>query len=73
MQPKAARDRMIRIAVGLAPGMPVARLIVRFIAGDSNGELSNPYCGVLLGSLLDAGLYLGQPGDLTASWPNPAI
>jgi hypothetical protein len=28
---------------------------------------------VPLGSLLDAGLYLGQPGDLTASRPNPAI
>lgn len=26
-----------------------------------------------LGSLLDAGLYLGQPGDLTASQPDPAI
>jgi hypothetical protein len=53
--------------------MPVARLIVRFIASDSSGKPSNPYCGVPLGSLLDAGLYLGQPGDLTASWPNPAI
>jgi hypothetical protein len=28
---------------------------------------------VPLGSLLDAGLYLGQPEDLTASRPNPAI
>ena len=43
------------------------------VASDSSGKPSNPYCGVLLGSLLDAGLYLGQPGDLTASWPNPAI
>jgi hypothetical protein len=33
----------------------------------------NPWCGVRLGSLIDAGLYLGQPEDLTASWPNPAI
>jgi hypothetical protein len=25
------------------------------------------------GQLVDAGLYVGQPGELTASWPNPAI
>jgi hypothetical protein len=37
-----------------------------------NGNRANPLCGVRLGSLIDAGLYLGQPGDLTASWPNPA-
>jgi hypothetical protein len=29
--------------------------------------------GRRLGSLIDAGLYEGQPEDLTASWPNPAI
>jgi hypothetical protein len=33
----------------------------------------NPYCGKPVKSLVDAGLYLGQPGELTASWPNPAI
>lgn len=26
-----------------------------------------------LGSLVDAGLYMAQPEDLTASWWNPAI
>jgi hypothetical protein len=31
-----------------------------------------PYCGGSLGRILDAGLYLGQPAELTASWPNPA-
>jgi hypothetical protein len=36
-------------------------------------ESSNPWCGVPLGSLIDAGLYLGQPESLTASWWNPAI
>jgi hypothetical protein len=34
---------------------------------------TNPWCDVPLGSLIDAGLYEGQPEDLTASWPNPAI
>ena len=32
-----------------------------------------PYCGGSMSRLLDAGLYLGQPAELTASWPNPAI
>jgi hypothetical protein len=34
---------------------------------------SNPYCGVPLRSIIDAGLYLGQPVDLTQSYWNPAI
>jgi len=33
----------------------------------------NPFCGVRLGSLIDAGLYPGQPGVLTATWPDPDI
>ena len=33
----------------------------------------NPWCGMTFGQLVDAGLYVGQPGELTASWPNPAI
>lgn len=33
----------------------------------------NPFCGMRLGSLIDAGLYLGQPGVLTATWPDPDI
>ena len=32
-----------------------------------------PWCGGTLSRILDAGLYLGQPAQLTASWPNPAI
>jgi hypothetical protein len=39
----------------------------------NNGTLTNPYCGIPLGELQDAGLYLGQPAQLTASYPNPAI
>jgi hypothetical protein len=35
--------------------------------------LVNLWCGVTLGQLVDAGLYLGQAADLTASQPNPAI
>jgi hypothetical protein len=37
------------------------------------GKPVNPDCGILLGTLTDAGLYLGQPAVLTESWPNPAI
>lgn len=36
-------------------------------------KATNLYCGVPLGSLIDAGLYIGQPETLTASWWNPAI
>lgn len=39
-------------------------------AGTWLGEY--PHCGGSLSDMLDAGLYLGQPADLTASWPNPA-
>jgi hypothetical protein len=38
-----------------------------------DGKLGNAYCGIPLGELLDAGLYLGQAAAMTASWPNPAI
>jgi hypothetical protein len=41
-----------------------------------NGQppaIVNPWCGQTLGQLVDAGLYLGQAADVTASWPNPAI
>jgi hypothetical protein len=31
------------------------------------------FCGQRVGSLIDAALYLGQPGEVTASLPNPAI
>lgn len=50
-----------------------AGLAVAVLRRARNGTQFNPYCGVPLGSLQDAGLYLGQPEDLTASCPNPAI
>ncbi len=34
---------------------------------------SSPHCGKPVRTLVDAGLYLGQPGELTASLPNPAV
>lgn len=39
----------------------------------SNGQVISQFCGTPLGKVVDAGLYLGQPADLTVSWPNPAI
>jgi hypothetical protein len=37
------------------------------------GLISNGQCGLRLEAIFDAVLYLGQPENLTASWPNPAI
>jgi hypothetical protein len=66
------RDTVIPTA-GTWLGAFDAGLAVAVLRKARNGEQFNPYRGVPLGSLQDAGLYLGQPGDLTASWPNPAI
>jgi hypothetical protein len=38
-----------------------------------SGEPANAMCGVPLGSVLDAGLYVGPPDQLTMSRENPAI
>jgi hypothetical protein len=38
-----------------------------------NGQVTNKLCGTPLGEILDAGICLGRPADLTASCPNPAI
>jgi hypothetical protein len=38
-----------------------------------HGPRANRGCGIRLGTLIDAALYLGQPEELTASWWNPAI
>lgn len=38
-----------------------------------SGEPINRNCGIPLGSAIDAGLYVGQPKDLTVSRENPAI
>ena len=43
------------------------------LVSNRTGTVTNPWCGVKLGSLADAGIYLGQPDGLTASWWNPAI
>ena len=48
-------------------------LIAGGIMSSGPGKPTNPWCGKPLGSFIDAGLYLGQPRDLTASWWNPAI
>lgn len=41
--------------------------------GGPRAERGNPFCGVGLSSLIDAGLYCGQPDGLTATWPDPDI
>jgi hypothetical protein len=60
-------------AAGTWLGSVDAGLLFHVIAFGPNRAPVNPFRGVPLGSLLDAGLYLGQPADLTASRPNPAI
>jgi hypothetical protein len=50
-----------------------AGLIIPDTQTVGHGKPSNPYCGVPLGSVQDAGIYLGQAEDLTSSRPNPAI
>jgi hypothetical protein len=40
---------------------------------NQSGQLENEWCGTPLGQVLDAGLYLGQPAELTGSWPDPAV
>jgi hypothetical protein len=47
--------------------------VIAAIAGTRGTAPINPFCGIKLGEILDAGTYLGQPEVLTASWPNPAI
>lgn len=54
--------------LGLIDGGALGALIV-----DRHGKITNGLCGVPLGSLIDAGLYLGQPADFTQSYWNPAI
>ena len=50
-----------------------AGLCAQLFSETTKGRTVNPYCGVPLGSVIDAGLYLGQPHDLTLSYWNPAI
>lgn len=40
---------------------------------DASGQPVNLACGSPLSSTIDAGLYVGQPGSLTVSRPDPAI
>ena len=41
--------------------------------GGNGNTPSSPHCGKPVRTLVDAGLYLGPPQELTASLPNPAI
>jgi hypothetical protein len=66
------RDTVIPTA-GTWLGAVDSGLIIPVTETVGRGKPFNPYCGVPLGSLQDAGIYLGQAEDLTASRPNPAI
>jgi len=50
-----------------------AGLVAQVLIAGKPGQLVNPYCGLPLRSVIDDGLYEGQPADLTASCWNPAI
>jgi hypothetical protein len=66
------RDTVIATA-GTWLGSLDAGLVLQVAVSDGHGKPFNPYCGIPLSSLLDAGINLGQAEDLTASQPNPAI
>jgi hypothetical protein len=66
------RDTVIQTA-GTWLGSVDAGLFVHVIEAIGNGKPFYPYCGVPLGAIQDAGIYLGPAEDLTASQPNPAI
>jgi hypothetical protein len=67
-----AQDTVVPTA-GTWLGSADAGLFSPNIQGGRNGQQTNAWCGIRLGSLIDAALYLGQPQDLTSSWWNPAI
>jgi hypothetical protein len=50
-----------------------AGLMPPSLLGGLHTAATNPWCATKLGTLIDAGLYEGQPDALTASSPNPAI
>jgi hypothetical protein len=50
-----------------------AGLIFPVVSPGATGQPVNAMCGIPLKSVIDAGLYLGQPDDLTMSRENPAI
>jgi hypothetical protein len=63
-------------AAGTWLGKASAGDILAGVLQGQNGQpptLVNPGCGMTVGQLADAGLYLGQAAEMTASWPDPAI
>ena len=52
-------------------GKPVGKPVIP--RGGNGNTPSSPHCGKPVRTLVDAGLYLGPPQELTASLPNPAI
>lgn len=66
------RDSVIATA-GTWLGKADAALFVSQTSNATTGKQANPFCGVPLAKLIDAGLYPGNPQDLTMTWPDPAI
>lgn len=50
-----------------------AALVAQVKFHPRHGKPFDPFCGFPARSIIDAGLYLGQPADLTQSYWNPAI
>ena len=66
-------NTVIPTGAGTWLGKADAGDVIALAEGRVGGKPFNPDCGIRLGKLADAGLYLGQPAVLTESWPNPAI
>ena len=66
------RDSVIPTA-GSWLGRADASLFVNQVSRSPSGQHRNPFCGAPLAKLIDAGLYLGRPQDLTRSLPDPDI
>ncbi|HEY6314207.1 MAG TPA: hypothetical protein VIY52_25890 [Streptosporangiaceae bacterium] len=60
-------------ATGTSLGQFNAGYAISGLKNVSTGQVVSQFCGTPLGKVVDAGLYLGQPADLTVSWPTPAI
>jgi hypothetical protein len=66
------RDTVVATA-GTWLGRVNAAPFVSQASPGGNGNQRNPFNGLPLSKLIDAGLYPGPRADLTMTWPNPDI